>query len=123
MSVIRRTDYANVLNKLGINVAVSPREVMYRQVLGMVEAGAILARSPIAGGAAEVWEVEVSEGAPITKAPLRDILLHQSLIAAIEREDYVRVPGADDQLRGGDTAVVLVQTASGEETLKLFEPA
>lgn len=122
MSVIRRTDYANVLKKLGIDVAVSPREVMYRQVLGLVEAGPILGRSFIAGGDAEVWEVEVAAGAPITQAPLREIVLHQSLIAAIEREDYVRVPGADDQLRPGDTAVVLVQAESADETLKLFRP-
>jgi trk system potassium uptake protein len=121
MSVVRRPDYANVLMRLGIDFAVSPREVMYRQILGLVESGPIMGRSPIAGGVAEVWEVEIVRGAPITEAPLREIELRQSLIVAIEREDYIRVPGADDQLRPGDTAVVLVQQSSAAETLKLFE--
>jgi len=121
ISIVRRPDYANVLEKLGIDLAVSPREVMAQQILGMVEAGPILARSRIAGGVAEIWEVEVVENVPITQAPLKDISLPQSLIVAIEREDYVRVPGADDQLRPGDTAIVLLQTASIDETLKLFE--
>ena len=123
LSVVRRADYANVLGKLGIDVAVSPREVMARQILGMVEGGPILARSDIAAGDAEVWEVDVAPDTPITKAPLKQIVLTQSLIAAIVREDYVRVPGADDQLQPGDTAVVLVQKPSVAETLKLFEPA
>ena len=121
ISIVRRPDYANVLEKLGIDLAVSPREVMAQQILGMVEAGPIVARSQISGGVAEVWEVEVKENTPITRAPLKDLILPQSLIVAIEREDYVRVPGADDQLQPGDTVVVLVQTASAARTLKLFE--
>jgi trk system potassium uptake protein TrkA len=122
MSVVRRPDYANVLQKLGIDVAVSPREVMARQVLGMVEAGPIISRSSISGGDAEVWEIEVHAETPITRAPLKDIVLNQSLIAAVEREDFVRVAGANDQLSPGDTAIVLVQKASAAETLKWFEP-
>lgn len=122
LSVVRRPDYANVLEKLGIDIAVSPRDVMARQVLGMVEAGPILVRTTIAGGDAEVWEVEVSNGAPITAAPLKKLVLDRSLIAAIEREDFVHVPGAEDQLRPGDTAVVLVQKESTAETLRLFAP-
>jgi len=121
LSVVRRPDYANVLEKLGIDVAVSPREVMARQILGMVQAGPIISRSDIAGGDAEVWEIEIYPDADITRAPLKDIVLPHGLIAAIEREDYVRVPGAEDQLRGGDTAVVLVQKNNAEETLPLFE--
>ncbi len=122
MCVVRRPDYANVLEKLGVDVAVSPREVMTRQVLGMVGGGPVLNRSSIAGGAAEVLEIDILEGAPITAAPLKEIELSQSLIAAIVREEYVRVPGADDQLRTGDTAVVLAQKDSVDANLKLFEP-
>ena len=121
LCVVRRSDYANVLEKLGIDTAVSPRKVMTRQVAGMVAGGPVLNRSSIAGGEAEVLEVEVWEGTPITLAPLKEIELSQSLIAAIVREDYVRVPGADDQLRTGDTALVLAQKNCVDANLKLFE--
>lgn len=121
MSVIRRPDYAGVVQKLGITKAVSPREVMAQQILGMVQAGPILARSELAGGVAEVWELEVPPKSRVTKAPLKDLVLpQQCLIAAIVREDYVRVPGADDQLREGDTLVILVQRESVADTLKMF---
>lgn len=121
MNIVRRPDYANVLGKLGIDVSVSPREVLAREILGMVESGPIINRSAISGGEAEVWEVEVEKGAPITQAPLREIRFNHALVAAIERDDFVRVPGADDRLAAGDTAIVLVQTAQSRETRALFE--
>ena len=109
-----------MIEKLGINAAVSPREVMTRQVLGLVSGGPISFRSDIANGDAEVWEIEVQPKTPITQAPLKDISFEQCLIAAIVREDYVEVPGADDRLHPGDTAVVLVQKAAAEDNLQLF---
>jgi trk system potassium uptake protein TrkA len=42
------------------------------------------------------------------------------LIAAVIRENYVKVPGADDRLRPGDTVVALVQDAAVEDTVSLF---
>ena len=121
LSVVRRPDYVNVLSKVGIDVAVSPREVTARQVLGMVQGGAIVGGSGISGGEAEVWEVEITEGAPITQGPLKDVSLPGCLVAAIVREDFVKVPGADDQLRPGDSAVVLVHRNSIGDALALFE--
>jgi trk system potassium uptake protein len=121
LSVVRRPDYANVLERLGIDVAVSPREVTSRQILGMVQGGVIIAGSGISKGDAEVWEVEIVEGAPVTKAPLKDVSLPGCLIAAMVREDFVSVPGADDQLKAGDTAVVLVHRNSITDTLAIFE--
>lgn len=121
LSVVRRPDYANVLERLGIDVAVSPREVTSRQILGMVQGGVIMAGSEISKGDAEVWEVEIVEGAPVTQAQLKDVSLPGCLIAAMVREDFVSVPGADDQLKAGDTAVVLVHRNSIADTLAIFE--
>lgn len=122
LTVVRRPDYANVLEKLGIDLAVSPRQTMARQVLGMVTSSPVIGLSSIAGGEAQVLEVEVLENAPVTRAALKDLVLNHTLVAAVEREGYVHVPGAEDQLRPGDTAVVLVPTRRAPETLNLFEP-
>ena len=37
------------------------------------------------------------------------------------REGFSKVPGANDQLKAGDTALVLVQRENIKETLALFE--
>lgn len=120
LTIVRSPDYANVLERLGIDVAVSPREAMARQIVGLVAKGPVRERSPIAGDSAEVWEVEVLKGVPATQSPLRDLALPHCLVAAIEREKFVKVPHADDQLRAGDTAVLLVQNEAQAEVLKLF---
>ena len=120
MSVVRRADYANVLGKLGIDVAVSPRDVMSRQVDGMVQTGAVLARFDVAGRQAAVYEVEVRDGCDLLGVPLKDVGFRGALIAAIDREDFVRVPGANDALKAGDVAVVLAQADAADAVLNRF---
>ena len=123
LSVVRRPDYANVLEKLGIDIAVSPRMVLAREIIGMLSGGPILAESDVAGKAAVVWEVEVQEGAPITAAPLKDLPHPPCLITAIVRDEFVWVAGGDDQLKPGDTAVVLLRHAARDNVLEFFQPA
>ncbi|MBT5020143.1 MAG: Trk system potassium transporter TrkA [Planctomicrobium sp.] len=122
LSIVRRPDYANVLEKIGIDVAVSPREVMAGEIVGMVMTGPINRKSPIAGGAAEVWEVQVEEDTPCLGGQLKDLRIQDCLIAAIVREEYVEVASGDDQLRVGDTAVTIVQKGQEEAALKWFTP-
>ncbi len=120
LCVVRRPDYVNVLEKLLIDVAVSPRQVMARQVLGMVSGGPILASEKSADGNVFIWEVEVQPGSPVTKYPLKELSLSQTLIAAVVRDDFVRVPTAEDKLKAGDTAVVMVNKDIAPEAVKLF---
>jgi len=123
LCVVRRPDYVNVLEKLLIDVAVSPRQVMARQVLGMVSGGPILAAEKSADGNVLIWEVEVKQGAPVTRMPLKELSLSQTLIAAIVRDDFVRVPTATDLLKPGDIAVVMVNKSIAPEAIKLFSQA
>lgn len=121
IGIVRRPDYANVVEKLGIDVAVSPREVMARQIRGMVNAGPIIARTLISGGDAEIWEIEILPGSAVTKSPLKELKLGRALVAALVFEDYVRVPGADDYMKPSETAVLIVEGSQAEATVKLFE--
>ncbi|MCG6157864.1 Trk system potassium transporter TrkA [Rubinisphaera margarita] len=120
LSVVRRPDYVNVLEKLQIDFAVSPRLVMARQILGMVSGGPILAAEETADGEVLIWEVEVQPNSPVTRIPLKELSLSQTLIAAIVRDDYVRVPTAEDVLKSHDSAVVLVNRQLTSEAIKLF---
>ncbi|MBN1910989.1 MAG: Trk system potassium transporter TrkA [Pirellulales bacterium] len=124
MSIVNRPDYANVVGKLGIDHAVSPRLVTARQIKSLLNTGAVISRMPLCeGGQIEVWEIEVCEGAPVTEHVLAKVdLPRQCLIAAVIRESYVRVPGADDRLNPGDTVVALVAQPAMEQTRKAFSP-
>ena len=120
LTIVRSPDYANVLERLGIDVAVSPREAMARQIVGLVAQGPVRERTPISGDDADVWEIEVRKNVPATESPLRDIALPQFLVAAIERNGQVRVPTADDQFEAGDTAVLLVHRNAESQVLTMF---
>ena len=122
MCIVRRPDYANVVGKLGIDHAVSPREVIAKQILGFLNTGAVISKTPLAAdGGIEILEIEVAEDAPATKHVLANLdLPPQCIIGAVIRGNHVMVPGADDRFSPGDTVVALVEYSAEEQTLKMF---
>lgn len=121
MCVVGRPDYANVVGKLGIDRAVSERDVAARQILGYLNEGAIISQSRLPNGAIGIYELEVSEGTRATAASLAELpLAGRCLIAAIERSGFVRVPRADDRLQAGDVVVALVDQSKSHDSLSLF---
>ena len=125
MSIVSRPDYANVVAKLGIDHAVSPREVVAKQIKGLLNTGAIISRMPLTqSGEVEAQEIEVLEGAPATNHVLAKLdLAPDCLVAALIREGFVHVPGADDRLIAGDTVVALTNKSAFGRVEKIFSPA
>ena len=122
MAIVHRPDYANVVGKLGIDQTVSPREVMAKQIMGLLNVGPVVSATTLNDGSLRVLELEVREGAPATEHVLANLRLpKQSLLAAITREDFVTVPGGDDRLKPGDIAIALVDAAVEQEFLSLFQ--
>jgi trk system potassium uptake protein TrkA len=73
------------------------------------------------GGTVGVYEIEVTEGSVATQHVLADLPLpQQCLIAAVLREDFAQVPGADDRLHDGDTVVALIDGSELDAALKPF---
>jgi len=122
MSIVSRPDYANVVSKLGIDNPVSPRKVVAKQVLGLLNTGAVISRSSLSSDdQIQILEMLVPEGAPITEHVLANAdLPQQCLIAAVISDNFVHVPGADDSLSVGDTVIALVEKSAIDQTLKVF---
>ena len=94
---------------------------MARQVMGFLNTGPIISRSTLGSGSIEVLEIEVLEGAPATEHVLANVPFPTScLIAAVMRQNYVRVPGADDRLKAGDIVIALVDDSVIENAIQLF---
>lgn len=122
MAIVQRPDYANVVGKLGIDLAVSPRDVMAKQILSYLNMGPVVSRAMLPGGKIGVYELEVNEGVAATEYDLFNLPLPAGcLVVAMMRHDYVRVPGASDRLRPGDQAVMLVEASAADEMLALFQ--
>lgn len=119
MALVSRPDYAHVVGKLGIDHAVSPREVVAKQVLGFLTNGPIVSKTALSEGSSlSVLEIDVKEGSPATEHVLANLgLPAQTLIAAVIREGFASVPGGDYQFETGDTVIALV----ADEMIELIE--
>lgn len=108
MAIVGRPDYAEIVGRLGIDVAVSERDAMARQILGLLTEGPILSQLQLPSSDVCVLEIEVAENSPVSKSSLLEAKLPEGvLVAAVLQEDYVRVPAASDCLQVGNTALVL----------------
>ena len=122
LCVVRRPDYGNVLSRLGVDAAFSPRETMAREVQGLLVTSPIVGRSEVGGGDAIVLELEILKHAPVAGKTILAAELPKCLVAALVEQDYVRTPGPSDVFRPGQTAVVLVPADKQEAVLKRFRP-
>ena len=80
--MVGRPDYANVVGKLGIDLAVSEREVMAKQILGLLNTGPVISRTSLPGGAIEVFEMEVFEGVEASQSQLAELPLPKECLIA-----------------------------------------
>ncbi|MCO8122410.1 Trk system potassium transporter TrkA [Stieleria sp. TO1_6] len=121
MAVVGRPDYANVVGKLGIDHVVSERDVGARQILGFLNEGAVISHRRLPNGKIGVYELEIVEGARVTGATLAELpLAGRCLVAALQRDSFIRVPTASDQLQPGDIIVALIDQDHTTECLALF---
>lgn len=122
MCVVGRSDYANVVGKLGIDVVVSERNAAGRQIIGFLNEGAVISYHELPGGTVGVYEIEVQSDAKLEGKTLCDLPFSgRCLLAAVQRDGFVRVPGADDTLKAGDVVVAMMERDHAEEILGLFQ--
>ena len=123
MALVGRPDYAHVVGKLGIDQVFSPREVVAKQVLGFLTSGPTISRTPLSESSGlSVLEIDVEENSLATEHVLANLgLPAQCLIAAVIREGFTTVPGADNHFQAGDSAIALVADDVIEEVETFFE--
>jgi trk system potassium uptake protein TrkA len=123
MALVSRPDYAHVVGKLGIDKAVSPREVVAKQVLGFLTRGPTVSQTALSEGSGlSVLEIDVMPGALATEQVLANLgLPSQCLIAAVIREGFTSLPGADTFFQAGDSVIVLAADAIIDEVESFFD--
>ncbi len=123
MALVSRPDYAHVVGKLGIDQAVSPREVIAKQVLGFLTSGPTVSKTSLSEGSElSVLEIDVRSGSLATEHVLANLgLPSQCVVAAVIREGFTSVPGADSHFQSGDSVIVLVADDVVEQVEKIFD--
>jgi len=114
----RGLDYAR---HLGIDHLVCPEYATASVIAEVLRNPAALAVERFARGEIEVQQLPVSEGAPATRAPLRELALPEAVrVAAVERDGIVALPEAETRFRPGDVVTVAGEVAAFEKARRLF---
>lgn len=122
VALLQRPTYQHLLSHIGIDKSFSPRTTAMNEVVRLIETGPVKHLATLADTIAEVYELSVPIGATRSvNKPLKEIKLPaHTILAAVQREDDVFVPGADSQIEPGDTVIAIAPASARKELRKLF---
>ena len=104
---IRRSDYVTLIEKVGIDRAVSPRQLMISAVMQFIRRGELLSLTLLDSNRARIIEMMVSEKSRVANKALKDMNFpHDALIGAFVRNAKVIVPNGSDKILPGDKVIV-----------------
>lgn len=121
VALVHKPDYVSLYQRLGIDVAVSPRLLCANRILAFVRSRSISTVATIEEGKAEVLEIEVGAGSRLVGKKLKEAGFPRGcVVAAITREDgQVVIPRGDDELRASDQMVLFVLSSVIDDVLEL----
>ncbi len=112
---VAEPEYAEVFERVGVDVAVSARKVVAEEIIRFTRRR-IAGLSTIEGNRAEILEMEVSPESPLVGTQLEDADFPAgATIGAIVRGNRVIIPGGDDALHIGDLVIVFSRKSAVSE--------
>ncbi len=104
---IRRSEYIALVEKVGVDVAVSPRLLTAGAILRFIRKGDVISVSLIGAAKAEMMELIVSPNSEAVGKPIKALKFPiDAIIGAIVNEDKITVPTGDDQIEPHDRVIV-----------------
>lgn len=121
-TIVQRADYIDIHHQLGIQTAISPRQLASNHVLRFVRQKELKSLATLEGGEAQVMEIRALEGARAIGVPLKQMKLPRgSLLCAILKGEQVVIPTGDSVIDAGDTVIALATTRSLDRLEALFK--
>jgi len=104
---IRRSDYLPLIERVGIDIAVSPRLITAAAILKFIRRGNIISVSLLSGAKAEMIELIVPHNAKIVNKYLKDLTFPEgAIIGSICRGEDALIPTGNDYLAPDDRIIV-----------------
>jgi len=118
---VGRTEYIPLLEKVGIDVVVSPRLITAGAILSQVRRGKFVSISLLQGAKAQAMEVIVSDETIIKDQKLKHANFPKDcIVGAVVRDGNVFVPNGDSVLRSGDRAIVFALATAIRKVEDIF---
>ena len=119
---VYRTEYADLIETVGIDVVISARLLSASEVLAFVRRGGVVSVSILEGAKAEAIEVIVQEGAKVAGKKLMEVdLPKECLVCAYVRNDKAAIPNGNTILLPGDRTILFVLMDHAQNVMKWFK--
>jgi len=126
LSVVHNPEHMGLFEQIGVNTMQNPQQLIAEYLYRAVARPAIVDYMRI-GEDAEVFEIAVTEGAPVAGKTLQEatqegLILDEVLVVAIEREeeDHPITPRGDTTIRAGDLLTVYSGVGADPEITDIF---
>lgn len=120
---ISRPSYSRLLDRLGVDVALNPVNIVSSDILKYVRGGRILSVFLLMGEQAEVMEVVVESDSPMVDKRIVDLHLPKGiLIGAVIQDNEVVIPNGNTVIRQGDQLIAFCLVANVQEFENLLQP-
>lgn len=121
ISLIQRFDYVPLVQRVGIDAAVSPRLSTVNAILRYVRRGNVTSVATLQGVTAEAIEYDIQPETRVAGRRIEDISFPEgSVVGAILRDAQVIIPRGRDRIRAGDHVVLFVLPPAIGEIGRLF---
>lgn len=121
--LVSRPDYLPVVEKTGIDLALSPRLVTANKVMSLVRRGRIRSLSILEEGKAEIVEFQVPRGSAVANHSLKEIPWPSGcLVATIVHKGQVQTPRGASVVRAGDILIIVGLHESIDTVEDLLSP-
>ena len=118
---VYRTEYADLIEEVGIDIVISARLLSASEVLAFVRRGGVVSVSMLEGARAEAVEVIVQSGAKVAGKKLMEVKLPKScLVCAYVRKNKAAIPNGNTILLPGDRTILFCLRGSAQEVMTWF---
>ncbi len=117
----QQPDYMSIIEALNIDSVINPRFLAVDQILRIVRGTEVASVTTLVECNAEAMELIPEEGAPITKAPLRNLKVPKgAIIGAVLKGDAPVLADGGTQIHAGEKVIVFAQEESVSRIQKMF---
>jgi len=104
---VSRPNYVQIIDKLGIDVALNPVNITASDILKFIRGGTVVSVSLLLGGQAEVTEVIIEKGLNVVGKKISELKLPKGvIIGAVVHKGKVIIPNGNTMLDSNDRLII-----------------
>jgi trk system potassium uptake protein TrkA len=122
ISLVDRPDYAQLFEQIGIDVAVSPRDVTAEEIIRFTREKVALNIAVVENGEAEVLELELDADSDFVGQTVREVdesIDTHAVFGAVGRDGDLVIPRGNTVLQPGDNVVLFVESDSVDQIIAM----